>query len=192
MKASRVFNEESVAAPGGILFDRTHTWAFMEANGSIKVGLDDFIQHLAGNGAKISAKAMGEKVTKGERLITLVSEGKQMSLRSPLSGIIKAKNPEVEQKLSAGLLVENWIYQIEPANWKRDSQFMFRADQYKDWLKSEFNRLRDFLAHSMNTHAPQYAHVALQDGGELKEGLLTELGPEVWEDFQNGFLDSAR
>ncbi|MBW6491727.1 MAG: hypothetical protein K0B15_11110 [Lentimicrobium sp.] len=191
-QVSGVFNEGSLAIPKGLLFDKTHTWAIMEANGSIKVGLDDFIQQLTGIGTKISAMELGEKVTKGDRLITILSEGKQMSLRSPISGIIKAKNPDVEQGITPGSLVENWIYKIEPANWKRDSQFMFRADQYKEWLKGEFTRLRDFLASTMNAHAPQYAHITLQDGGELKEGLLTELGPEVWEDFQNGFLDSVR
>jgi hypothetical protein len=34
-----------------------------------------------------------------------------------------------------------------------------------------------------------YAQVVLQDGGELKNNLLEEFGPEVWEDFQSKFID---
>jgi len=30
--------------------------------------------------------------------------------------------------------------------------------------------------------------VVLQDGGELKEGLLEEFGPEVWEEFHIRFI----
>jgi hypothetical protein len=31
--------------------------------------------------------------------------------------------------------------------------------------------------------------VVLQDGGELKEGLLDEFGPEVWEEYQIRFMN---
>jgi hypothetical protein len=30
----------------------------------------------------------------------------------------------------------------------------------------------------------------LQEGGELRDGILADLGPEVWEDFQTNFIDS--
>jgi glycine cleavage system H lipoate-binding protein len=190
--AGIVFNEDSVEAPKGILYDKTHTWAFMENNGEVKVGVDDFIQHLAGHHSKINTKAVGEKVTKGDYLFTVVCDGKQMSLRSPITGVIKAKNLAVENGILPGSVIDNWIYQIEPGNWKRDSQFMIMAEQYKQWIKSEFVRLRDFMAAALNAHAPQYAHIALQDGGELQDGMLADLGPEIWEDFQYGFLDTAR
>ena len=64
---------------------------------------------------------------------------------------------------------------------------MIMWEKYKEWLKSEFTRLKDFLALSVKPNAG-YAHV-LQDGGAPKDGVLEDLGPEVWEDFQTGFLD---
>jgi hypothetical protein len=36
-----------------------------------------------------------------------------------------------------------------------------------------------------------YAQVVLQDGGALKDHALADFGPEVWEDFQVKFIDSA-
>ena len=60
-------------------------------------------------------------------------------------------------------------------------------DKYKQWIKSEFSRLKDFLAASVKPNV-DYAHV-LQDGGELRDGILEDLGPEVWEDFQTNFID---
>ena len=39
---------------------------------------------------------------------------------------------------------------------------------------------------------PEYAHVVLQDGGVIKEGVLSDFGPEVWEDFQSNFLDTYK
>jgi hypothetical protein len=29
----------------------------------------------------------------------------------------------------------------------------------------------------------------LQDGGEIKEGVLKNFGPEVWEEFQSSFIN---
>jgi glycine cleavage system H lipoate-binding protein len=187
-----VFNADTIESPKGILYDKTHTWAFMENDGMVRVGMDGFIGHLAGNTSKVVSKSIGEKVAKGDRIITLVCNGKQMELRSPISGTIRTFNTSLENGINPDSITENWVYNIEPANWKRDSQFMIMYDQYRLWLKDEFARLRDFLATAVNAHAPQYAQIALQDGGELREGLFAELGPEVWEDFQYGFLDSLR
>ena len=34
--------------------------------------------------------------------------------------------------------------------------------------------------------------LVLQDGGELSDNILSNLGPEVWEDFQTKFIDPSR
>jgi len=33
---------------------------------------------------------------------------------------------------------------------------------------------------------------ALQEGGQLRDHVLTDLDPEVWEDFQMKFINSPR
>jgi hypothetical protein len=65
------------------------------------------------------------------------------------------------------------------------------AEKYGEWLKNEFSRLRDFLAHAMMKTEPAYAYVVLQDGGEVADNVLENLGPEVWEDFQTEFIDKT-
>jgi hypothetical protein len=59
---------------------------------------------------------------------------------------------------------------------------------YREWLKTEFRRLKEFLMDSIRPGAVEYANV-LQDGGELKDCILKEFGPEAWEDFQTNFID---
>jgi hypothetical protein len=66
------------------------------------------------------------------------------------------------------------------------------AEKYKMWLKDEFSRLKDFFAVALNDHTPEYAHVALQDGGAISDGILARLNPKVWEDFQTKFIDTAK
>jgi hypothetical protein len=84
------------------------------------------------------------------------------------------------------------VYLIEPKNWLREIQFLFMAEKYKEWLQYEFIRLKDFLAASIRSNTNVYAHVILQDGGELTDNVLADLGPEVWEDFQNKFIDISK
>lgn len=189
------FNENSIQAPKGIYFDKTHTWAFMEQNGFVKVGIDDFLQHVTGTITRIRMKESGEKVRRGEKIMTIIRNGKQMDIYSPVSGVIREQNQSL---LSDASMVnkspysEGWVYLIEPKNWLKEMQFLFMAGKYKNWLQDEFTRLKDFLAASMKSNTTVYAHVVLQDGGELTDHVLADLGPEVWEDFQTNFIDTSK
>ncbi|MBL7970178.1 MAG: hypothetical protein JNL03_01550, partial [Prolixibacteraceae bacterium] len=71
-------------------------------------------------------------------------------------------------------------------------QYLSMAEKYKEWLKNEFSRLRDFFATELKVDSAEYAYAVLQDGGALKDNVLADLGPEVWEDFQVRFIDSSK
>lgn len=189
------FDENSILAPKGIYFDKSHTWAFMQQDGNVKVGLDDFLQHITGSITRIKMKEPGEKVRKGEKILTIIQNGKQLNISSPISGIIREQNRNLTTNSSivnAAPYAEGWVYLIEPKNWLREIQFLFMAEKYKEWLQNEFIRLKDFLAASVRSNTNVYAHVILQDGGELTDNVLADLGPEVWEDFQNNFINTAK
>ncbi|MFA6128617.1 MAG: substrate-binding domain-containing protein [Bacteroidales bacterium] len=188
-------NANSVTVPKGIYFDKTHTWAFMEKNGIVKIGIDDFLQHVTGQISSIKMKGPGDKVKKGESILTLIQKGKRLVISAPVSGIIRAENSILftdSSLINTSPYSEGWIYQIEPTNWVREIQFLFMADKYTEWLKSEFTRLRDFLAVTIKPGEPEYAYVVLQDGGEISDHVMENLGPEVWEEFQTQFIDSSK
>ena len=188
-------NENSVVAPKGLYFDKTHTWAFMEKNGTVKVGIDDFLQHITGTINRIKMKDAGDKVRKGEKIMTIIHEGKRLNLYAPISGIIKEQNQSLVSEswlVNSSPYTDGWVYLIEPKNWTREIQFMFMGEKYKEWLRNEFSRLRDFVADSMKVNTLAYSRVILQDGGELSDNVLADLGPEVWEDFQTRFIDTSK
>jgi len=190
-----IFNEDSVNVPKGIYFDKTHTWAFMEKDGSVKVGIDDFLQHVTGPLSRIGMKPAGVKVKKGEPLLTIIQNGKHLTIYSPVSGTIISSNETLmtnSATINAAPYTDGWVYMIEPSNWIREIQFLSMAEQYRTWLKDEFSRLKDFIASALKVNTPEYAHVVLQDGGVLKDSILAEFGPEVWEDFQTNFIDNTK
>jgi glycine cleavage system H lipoate-binding protein/ABC-type phosphate transport system substrate-binding protein len=189
-----IFSEDSVRAPAGLFYDRTHTWAFMERDGQVRIGLDDFLPHITGGITSLKMKSPGEIIKKGEAILTIMRSGKQLTIKSPVSGTITTQNKALLNNaslLNTSPYSDGWIYMIEPSNWLREIQFMFMSDNFKVWLKSEFNRLKDFLAFLQKMHQPQYAHVVLQDGGEIQEGILQDLDPEAWEDFQSRFMETT-
>ena len=189
------FNEDSIVAPKGIHFDKTHTWAFMEKDGLVKIGIDDFLQHVTGSITRIHMKEPGENVRRGEKLFTLIRNGKQMIIYAPISGVIKEQNLNLltdASMLNSAPYSEGWVYAIEPKNWLREIQFLFMATKYKEWLQDEFTRLKDFIAVSVSSNSAVFNHVILQDGGELTDNVLADLGPEVWEDFQSNFIDVSK
>jgi len=140
-------------------------------------------------------KNPGEKVKKGEQLFSIIQQGKQLDIYAPISGIIKDYNHILSEKTSiinSSPYSNGWVYLIEPTNWTRELRFLLMGEKYKEWLKNEFSRLKDFLALSVKGDNVNDAHIVLQDGGELKDGILAELGPNVWEDFQTQFIDTSK
>lgn len=192
---SSTFNENSLKIPKGLYFDNSHTWAFMEKDGIVKVGIDDFLQHTTGRVTRTILKNPGDMVKKGEQVLTLVQNGKHLNIYAPISGTVEEINEQLitdPSVINSSPYGEGWVYMIEPSNWLREVEFLKMAGSYKHWLINEFIRLKDFIATSTKPGTPEFAQVVLQDGGELIDNVLQELRPEVWEDFQKHFIDTSQ
>lgn len=193
-KYVRILDEKTLNFPGGLYFDKSHTWVFMGKDGRVRFGIDDFISKVTGNYTRVILKSPGEKVKRMEPVVTLIRNGKQITLNSPVSGTIK----EINETLAADPYMINdqpygdgWIYKIEPSNWFREIKFFKMGENYREWIKSELNRLKDFLACSLNIANMQEGKLAFQEGGELILHPLKDMEPKVWEDFQIYFINTA-
>ena len=193
--ARSAFNINSVSLLNGLYFDKSHTWAFMEKDGFVKVGIDDFMQHITGAITQVKLKNPGDRILKGDPILTLIQKGKQLTLNAPVSGVIREQNQALSTNaalLNSSPYSEGWIYVIEPSNWVKEIQFLSMADKYKNWLNNEFSRLKDFFSSLALPVKADYAYVILQDGGELSDQILSDLGPEVWAEFQTNFIDNSK
>jgi len=189
------FNETVVTAPGGVFFDKTHLWAFMEKNGMVRIGIDDFLPHVTGNLTQVKMKPAGEMVRKGEEILTVVHNGKKLNLYSPVSGTVIEHNLRLitdSSLINTSPFNEGWVYILQPKNWLKEIQFLFMGDSYRKWLSDEFSRLRDFFAASLKTGQVAFPQTVLQDGGEITTGALADLGPEMWEEFQINFINLSK
>ncbi len=186
-----VLDEDSIEIPEGVYFDKSHTWTFLEKNGLLRMGIDDFLQKVTGPVTKINLKQEGDKVMKGEAIATLIQNGKRITVKAPVSGTIHSLNTHLA--MDAGLVNQSpfdqgWMYMISPENWRQEIPFLKLASEYHEWIKAEFSRLKDFLAYSVNIQEAQN-NTVLQDGGAIRQYVLKDLSPQVWEEFQINFLD---
>ncbi|MFA6402568.1 MAG: substrate-binding domain-containing protein [Salinivirgaceae bacterium] len=186
------FGEHTVETLNGLFFDKTHTWAYMEKNGGIRIGIDDFLQHVTGSITKIRMKKPGEYIKKGEPFLTLIQQGKQLEINAPASGIIKENNENLTTQASlinSSPYNQGWVYIIESENWLKEIRSFLMGDAYKIWLNFEFDRLKTFFSITVNNKLGMQNQLVMQDGGELKDNILESFGPEVWEEFQIRFIN---
>ena len=194
-KTITVFGEDSVSAPGGLFYDKSHTWTFMEKDGYVRIGIDDFLQHVTGRITKIKMKNKGDRIKKGKPFLSLIQDGKQLDIYSPVSGIIKGYNERLVNNsslINISPYSDGWVYLVVPGNWLQEIRTYVMGEKYRGWLKTEFSRLKDILSSTAKPDMLEYSQVLMQDGGELRDNLLECLGPKDWEEFQTGFIDVSR
>jgi len=192
-KAVHTLSAKLLKIPQGIYFNRYHTWTHLDKSGAAKVGLDDFLQRVIGNMSLTTTKKPGESLKKGELLTTIKQNGKSLRLYSPISGTVLETNPGLIENpavINSDPYEQGWICQIKPTNWVKDTQTYYLAEQATEWANKELIRFKDFLSiGAMRKYSTEPSMVLLQDGGEIRENVLSELPVEVWENFQEEFLN---
>jgi len=191
--ASSTNGEWTEPVPGGLYFDRSHTWAFMEKDGTVRVGIDRFLPLLTGPVSRVEVAESGVKIGRGEPLLTLIRNGKRLQVKSPVSGEVLELNPRLKEDpalLNRDPFANGWICTLKPAHWTRDIRYYFMADYYRSWIQAEVTRLKEFFTRGITLAGNTGTVAVLQDGGEPKPGILDSQKPEIWEEFQNRFIDN--
>jgi len=67
----------------------------MEKDGNVRIGIDDFLQRVTGRITRVDMKQPGDKIKRGEKLVSIAHKGKQLNIYSPVSGIIKDYNRSI-------------------------------------------------------------------------------------------------
>jgi glycine cleavage system H protein len=178
--------------PQGVFLDSGHTWARITADGTLRVGIDEFLTEGLGEVDRVDTPARGTRVERGQALLRLKVKGRELVIPSPSSGEVVSVNPQVADK--------PWLMMRDPygvgwavALWTRDLQEAIRPLRIGagvvGFLRQETARLADFLA------APTLARAEvplLADGGAPRHGALAELDDAGWEAFQKEFVGGGR
>lgn len=190
-EAIGVLTSSVLKVPQGLFYSKNHTWTHLEKSGVAKVGLDDLLLHITGEVKFTKLKNPGETINKGDLMGEIDQNGKLLSIFSPISGKIMNTNSSLNQHsemVASDPYGIGWIYRIKPSDWKIETKAYYLAEEATIWSKRELERFKDFLAESMMKYSPELSMLVLQDGGELRDNILSEMPDEVWKDFQKSFL----
>ena len=183
----RSISVEGLSLADGLFYSPGHSWAALDADGTLAIGADDMLLRLAGKLDGVGLPARSIAVSKGEPLFSLKVGGRSISVPSPIDGVVEAVNADVEQ--SPTLLSvprDGWAVRIRPKALAEGIHGMSIGAKARAWFEAEMTRLRDFFAALSAQHAPAMA--TLQDGGSPVEGALSHLDDEALARFQNDFL----
>jgi glycine cleavage system H protein len=193
-KASGILSANFLNIPRGLFYSKNHTWAHLEKSGTAKVGLDDLLLHFTGEVKLTYSKNPDEMIKKGEFLAEIDQKGKLLRIYSPISGRITLTNPilqESPEMLNEDPIGKGWICKIQPTNWIEETKNYYLAEEAVKWSAKELERFKDFLITSMMKYTAEPSMVILQDGGEISDKALSAMPVEIWEDFQDEFLNET-
>ncbi len=131
------------------LYHRGHTWARVEPDGAITVGLDELGKRLLGTPDAVVLPAPGEHIEANGTAFRLRRRDADIAVLSPVDGeVLAAGGPEQE-----------WYLKVKPdASGEPALRHLLRGAEVKPWLLREMERLQ--LALSAEGAAP-----TLADGG---------------------------
>jgi glycine cleavage system H protein len=176
---------EKLSAPAGLLYSRGHTWLSIQDDGTLRVGIDDFLNHAVGPVQEVDFLATGSRVKRGDPVARLKQHDVSVWVRSPIEGRIKSSHRGVQpEALRQDPYGAGWLVELETDRRTPDFSGLRLGARAKEWFQEEALRFGRFLAGL----SPQPAFPTLQDGGELVQERLSALGPDSAAAFERSFL----
>jgi len=169
--------------PGDVYLHPGHTWARLEADGTVAIGLDDLAHRLVAAEAA-SVPSVGTHVAQGESAIDLSAAGKRVSALSPVDGTVVAVNPAARDthRASADPYGAGWLFKVKPARLSANLRQLYRGSAAK--------KLLDDAAELLAMRADPQMAAVLQDGGAPVHGIASALAGDDWDSLAREFLRS--
>ncbi len=172
--------------PAGVFLQPTFTWGQVRSGGDVEVGVHPMLLSLLGPDAELEMRRAGERVRKGEPLMTIGNGERRLVVRSPISGSISMANATPSGATGWQIRSDRTCL-IEPENLSVEVPTWMLGKPAVDWSRAQYGRIRD---HLLETTADPATGLALADGGELPVGALNQLDAAAWADFEDEFLSA--
>ena len=134
-------------------YHRGHTWARLEPDGTVTVGLDGIARRLVGGAEGVELPAVGAKLTLNGHMARILTRVGEVRALSPIDGTVVSV-----QGTGTGFTLR--LVPVMPV----DARHLLRGGEAKVWALRELERLQRALG-------PVGVAPALADGGELVADL---------------------
>jgi glycine cleavage system H protein len=129
--------------PDELYYHVEHSWARVEKDGRVTVGMSDFFQREAGDIVFIDLPEEEDEVEQGEVCGKIQSRKWIGKLIAPVSGEVVELNEKLEDETSlinTDPYGEGWILKVKPSNLDDDLASLAHGDAVKVWIEGEITK----------------------------------------------------
>ena len=132
--------------PGGAFIAAGHTWARIEPEGQVRIGIDDFAHKALGTLGQIVLPLHGQELKAGDVLFSVKRGQEVVTFKAPVSGRVIESNQTLDaapDKVNQSPYKEGWVCRISPSDLKPELTHLLIGKPVVAWYGEEIKRLRD-------------------------------------------------
>jgi glycine cleavage system H protein len=170
--------------PENVRYHSGHAWALSESRELVRVGLDDFASKLIGKIESISLPQRGRWVRQGQKIWTIIRDGKSVDMVSPIEGTVSDVNEAVAQDPHLALkdpYGEGWLVTVQAPDSKINFRNLLGGALARMWTEDSALRLRKRMPVAM-------VAALAQDGGVAVDDIASHLPEEDWATLTKEFF----
>lgn len=125
--------------PPDLRYTREHTWARLEGDGRITVGITDFAQTELGEITSVELPPVGTPVEGGDTMGEIQSDSTVWDLYAPVSGLCDEQNLEAKENppaVNQDPYGEGWLAVIKPSD-PPEFDGLMSSEEYSAFLEEE-------------------------------------------------------
>jgi glycine cleavage system H protein len=175
---------EYFQVPDRVFFHAGHTWARVEDDDTVTVGVDAFARQLVGSTARLRLPAVGQSVSQGAPALSLALRGRRVEMLSPVDGTVLAVNQEAVEQPARGQAApygDGWLLRVQSPKLAANLTNLLSGDLARRWMDAACERLGAEMS------GLELGHVYL-DGGALVDGIAPSVAPEHWDQVARSYF----
>jgi glycine cleavage system H protein len=134
--------------PGGAFVSPGHTWARIDPDGQVLMGLDDFARKALKDVGRIGLPAVGTRVKRGEPLFTVHRDDETVRFRAAVSGEVTQVNGALQhtpQLVLESPYDQGWVCLVRPSDLAAELGGLRIGKPVVTWYQDEVVRLHKEL-----------------------------------------------
>lgn len=160
-----------------------HSWGHMELDGSIRIGIDDFISKVFGPPDTITLPSVGDLLKQSEVGWELNRNDHKAPIVSPMSGTVIAVNDNVKKRPEIthdDPYDTGFLLLLKPSDPELDMKKLYMGKECFQWMEEEHQSLLDILG-------PEYERLAAT-GAEAISDIFGHIPDLDWDTLVSKFL----
>ena len=188
MSETELFRSSEFSIPGGVFISDSHTWAAIEHEGAVKVGIDDFANKLIGKIDDIDFPNLGMQAQKGEPLFSIKQGKRKIPFNSPISGRVTKINNKLKEdidEMEMGSYHGNWVCILDADNLDTELSSLKIGHAAVGFFQDDLEKMRDLMKDMVKR---EKNGTEIDAGEELYIGEMEHLDDSNYDKIVNRFF----